>query len=572
MTQAQALEILKTGNSVFLTGEPGSGKTYLINQYVSYLQSKQIHVAMTASTGIAATHIGGITIHSWSGIGIHKTFAKEDLRVLVKNTRIANRIIKTSVLIIDEISMLDCQTFDLIELVCRTLRKNDEPFGGLQVVCVGDFFQLPPVSRAGEQTPQFAFQSEAWKRLDPRVCYLTEHHRQDDQVFLGLLRSMRSGYLSDDEKDILLSRSVDLQFDHVDLDAPKLFPHNLNVDTLNDRELQKISGAKKTFEMKAHGAPPLIEQLKRGCLSPEVLFLKKGAHVMFTKNSFTEPYVNGTIGIVTGFADDSNQPIVRIRSGKSINVAPVSWSIRAEDHELASITQLPLRLAWAMTVHKSQGMSLEAAFVDLTRAFVPGQGYVALSRVKSLQGLHIGGLNAQALEVNQDVLMKDAEFRQRSFEAEELLSVLSLEDLKEKQIKFVKDCDGNVDGDETSRSSVGYDRDRSVWKKQKKESKISTNEQTLALIKVGMNPEQVAEARGIKIGTVLNHLEKMLEEQKYSRDDIDHIKKSEMGMIIKILAVFDELQSHHLRPVYDRFEGKISFETIRMARLFWKRE
>lgn len=568
MTQAQALDILKTGSSVFLTGEPGSGKTYIINKYVSYLRSKQIHTAITASTGIAATHIGGMTIHSWSGIGIHKTFTKDDLRVLAKNTRVSNKILKTSVLIIDEISMLDSQTFDLIELVCRILRKNDEPFGGLQVVCVGDFFQLPPVSRTGEQTPQFAFQSEAWKRLDPRVCYLTEHHRQEDQIFLGLLRSMRSGYLSDDEKDILLSRSVDLEFDHVDLDAPKLFPHNANVDSLNDRELQKISGVKKTYEMKSHGVPPLIEQLKRGCLSPDVLVLKKGAQVMFTKNSFTEPYVNGTIGIVTGFTDDLNQPIVRIRSGKCINVAPVSWSIRTEDSELASITQIPLRLAWAMTVHKSQGMSLDAAFVDLSQAFVCGQGYVALSRVRSLDGLHLGGLNARALEVNQDVLMKDAEFRQQSFGSEDLLSVLTMEDLKERHTRFINDCDGIVNGEESFLST-----NNDFWlkrKKKKKEPKIPTYEQTLALVKVGMNPEQVAETRGIKIGTVLNHLEKMLEDNKYSSVDIEHIKKSESEMILKILAVFDELQSHHLRPVYDRFEGKIPFETIRMARLFWK--
>jgi ATP-dependent exoDNAse (exonuclease V) alpha subunit len=283
--------------------------------------------------------------------------------------------------------------------------------------------------------------------MDPRVCYLTEHHRQDDKVFLGVLRAMRAGFLSDEDKDVLLTRSVDTNFDHADLDVPKLFPHNANVDSLNEFELRRIPGKKESFEMEIHGAPPLVEQLKRGCLSPEVLHLKKGAQVMFTKNNFDEKYVNGTLGVIEGFTQDAKLPIVRTRSGKMIEVIKTSWSIRAEDKELASIVQFPLRLAWAMTVHKSQGMSLDAAFVDLSNAFVCGQGYVALSRVRNLEGLHLGGLNAQALEVNQDVLMKDAEFRTQSHDAEELLEMLTEEDLKTRHNAFVRERNGIVESD-----------------------------------------------------------------------------------------------------------------------------
>ncbi len=567
MTQTQALNILKTGNTVFLTGEPGAGKTYTINTYVSYLRSKNISVAITASTGIAATHVGGMTIHSWSGIGINKVLSKEELRDIARNSRVVNRMLKTSVLVIDEISMLDGRTFDLIELVCRTVRKKDEPFGGMQVVCVGDFFQLPPVSRLGEPTPEFAFQSRAWQMLDPRVCYLTEHHRQDDIVFLGVLRSMRAGFLSDEDKDVLLSRSVDTNFDHADLDVPKLFPHNANVDSLNEYELRRIPGKKESFVMQSHGAPPLVEQLKRGCLSPEVLHLKKGARVMFTKNSFTENYVNGTIGVVKGFLPDSRFPVVETRSGENIEVAPTTWSIRAEDKELASIVQFPLRLAWAMTVHKSQGMSLDAAFVDLSNAFVCGQGYVALSRVRNLDGLHLGGLNAQALEVNQDVLTKDAEFRTQSHEAEELLDVLTAEDLKTRHDRFIRECGGNVDGVEKAREKA----ERMERAKKTKEIKTSTKEQTLVLVRSGMHPEQIAKVRGIKIGTVLNHLEEMLHEKKYTIEEIHHIKKADECTIENILDAFDEQEIHHLRPVFDYFDGKIPYETIRLARLFWNR-
>jgi len=572
MTQDQALAILKTGNSVFLTGEPGSGKTYTINRYVRYLRSKSINVAITASTGIAATHVGGMTIHSWSGIGISKSFSKEELRDLAKNSRTANRIIKTSVLVIDEISMLDASTFNLIDLVCRMLRKKDEPFGGLQVVCVGDFFQLPPVSRHGDPAAEFAFQSSAWNKLDPRVCYLTEHHRQDDQVFLNVLRSMRAGYLSDEEKDVLLSRAVDMNFDHAKLDVPKLFSHNLNVDELNEFELRRIPGAKQSFEMKSYGAPPLIEQLKRGCLSPEMLHLKKGAQVMFTKNSFTEPYVNGTLGVVCGFSADKNNPMVKLKNGQRIEVSPASWSIRSEDRELASITQFPLRLAWAMTVHKSQGMSLDAAFVDLSKAFVCGQGYVALSRVRSLEGLYLGGINAQALEVNQDVLIKDAEFRRNSEEAEDLLDALTPEDVQTRHERFVRDCDGNLEGTETAVSMRYATREeKRKMAKCKKELKIPTNEQTFALLKTGMDLDGVAKMRGIKLGTVLNHLEELFEIKKYSAIDLEHLHNANRETIDEIVRVFEELKSHHLRPVFEKLEEKYSYETIRLARLFWKK-
>lgn len=186
MTQEEALEILKTGDSVFLTGEPGSGKSYTVNQYVAYLRSRGIEPAVTASTGIAATHIGGMTIHSWSGIGIKSTLSKHDLNTIADSKRLVLRLKKTSVLIIDEISMLSSQTFTTVELVCRTLKKSDLPFGGLQVVLVGDFFQLPPIVRREAEIQQleiqdldpdsqddgtpFAFRSIAWKALDPIVC------------------------------------------------------------------------------------------------------------------------------------------------------------------------------------------------------------------------------------------------------------------------------------------------------------------------------------------------------------------------------------------------------------------
>lgn len=418
MTQRQALDILKTGKNVFLTGEPGSGKTYTVNTYVSYLRSRGVEPAITASTGIAATHIGGMTIHSWSGIGIKKTLSKDDLREIANQDRIVDRIVECPVLIIDEISMLDGKTLGLVDAVCRTIRKSELAFGGIQVVLVGDFFQLPPVSRYGEPPPQFAFDSIAWMMADPTVCYLSEHHRQDDAIFLGVLNALRSGSISASDKALLLSRTTASSHASVNEDVPKLFPHNNNVDDLNTRELKKLPGEHVTFDMTSQGAKALIEQLKRGCLSPEQLDLKLGARVMFTKNAFNNHYVNGTVGVVVNFSSETAYPVVKTRGGKLIEVEPTQWSIKAEGQSIATITQLPLRLAWAMTVHKSQGMSLDAAFVDLSLAFAYGQGYVALSRIRSLDGLFLGGLNDRALQVNPEILEVDTLFRLRSKAAE----------------------------------------------------------------------------------------------------------------------------------------------------------
>lgn len=190
MTQSQTLEIMKTGANIFLTGEPGSGKTYVLNQYIDWLIARDIPVAITASTGIAATHIGGTTIHSWSGIGARDTLTQYDLDHLMSNEKTVRRIKKSRVLIIDEISMLDGRVLDMVESVCRTMKQSGDSFGGMQVVLVGDFFQLPPIAGRGEMS-RFAFESRAWASAKFLTCYLSEQHRQEDDLLLGLLNSIR---------------------------------------------------------------------------------------------------------------------------------------------------------------------------------------------------------------------------------------------------------------------------------------------------------------------------------------------------------------------------------------------
>lgn len=417
MTQEKALQILKTRKNVFLTGEPGSGKTYLINQYIEYLRSIGIQPDVTASTGIAATHINGMTIHSWAGLGIKSNLTDYEIGNILNKPWVMKKLLSAQVLIIDEISMLDAQKIkDLNRLlsIARDGIEAEKPFGGLQVIFVGDFFQLPPVSK--DKPADFAFESSVWNDLDFTVCYLTEQHRQEDSEFLEILTALRCGNLTKAHIERLkeCKRAVSDE-NHI----TKLFTHNKEVDDENYSKLAKINKSQTEYTMTSSGIPFMVEKLKDSCLSPEILTLKVGVLVMFTKNKFENGetiYVNGTIGEVIE-AEEGRSPVVRLKSGDEIDVIPADWSIMEKGKTLATIRQIPLRLAWAMTVHKSQGMSYDAAIVDLGKAFEHGQGYVALSRVRSLKGLYLAGFNDKALQMHPKVVIKDATFRKQSEEA-----------------------------------------------------------------------------------------------------------------------------------------------------------
>lgn len=411
MTQQEALTILKTGKNVFLTGEPGAGKTYTINQFVAWCRGQNKRVAITASTGIAATHIDGVTIHSWSGIGIKRKLTDDEIEHLLENNTFKLYEIKAvDVLIIDEISMVDAVFLDLLDRVMRRARNvlSDLPFGGVQIVFVGDFFQLPPVPSRGEKTRvRFSFESDAWKDATPYTCYITEQHRQEDPIFLEILTNMRKGTLSQEHISVLESRYLPVPISETTM----LYTHNAEVDRENDLELAKLPGIERGYTMTSSGHEVAVAILKKQCLSPDLLLLKVGALVMFTRNNWDTGYVNGTIGMVTEFFSDGT-PVVATKDGKQIVVLQAEWKfVDKYGSTTASIKQLPLRLAWAMTVHKSQGMSLDQAHIDLSKTFEFGQGYVALSRVRSLQGLTLEGFNKKALQMHPAIVKQDKVFR-----------------------------------------------------------------------------------------------------------------------------------------------------------------
>lgn len=403
MTQKEALEIMKMGHNVFLTGEPGTGKTFVLNKYIEFLRKKNIPTGITASTGIAATHIDGVTVDSWTGLGIKEELTDKDLETLKHKFHLRKRLQTTKVLIIDEVSMISGKHLYMIDKILRTIRNNNIPFGGMQVILSGDLFQLPPVSNDRNST-DFIFTSKTWQELDLRICYLTKAFRHKDQKFLNLLAAIR-GNKADSNIISILKQTANQTFERKIIPA-KLYTHNMDVDAINQQELDRLEGETHEYNMQVLGNEKVTAALKRTCLAPEILKLKKRAVVMFVRNNFAEGYVNGTMGAVEGF-DRNNDPVVGTYSGKKITVTPMHWTIMEGDKTIAQLTQIPLRLAWAITVHKSQGMTLDAAELDLRKSFLAGMGYVALSRVRSLSGLRLLGFNELALRVNPQITEVD---------------------------------------------------------------------------------------------------------------------------------------------------------------------
>lgn len=553
MTQDEAFRVLTIGKNVFLTGAAGSGKTYVLRRYVSWLQERQVEVAVTASTGIAATHIGGQTIHSWSGIGVKDFFTKYDLERFEQDERLYKRFTQTRVLVIDEVSMLSHNTLGLVDQVLRVVLHVNEPFGGIQVVLCGDFFQLPPVVRGNMDAP-FAFLGEAWHTLNLHVCYLTEQYRQGDAQLLAVLNGIRFGAVTQALHEVLATRVGVPAPDNI----PYLYTHNVDVDRLNQEKLSALPGHGHVYEMRTKGSKKNIEILKRGVLAQEILVLKKGASVMFIKNHPLGLYVNGTLGVVEDTSHGG--PIIRTHNGVRVEAEPESWKLVHGENTHAEVIQVPLRLAWAVTIHKSQGMTLDAARMDLTKTFVEGQGYVALSRVRALSGLYLDGVNNAVFMRHPLVAEEDVVFQSASARIAGRLASTPSERLDELSRAFVL----RMGGREPKKGEQ-------KGKKQKHARPHDTYGTTLVLLREHKNIDAVVAIRNMTMGTILKHIERLASKNMLSRDEVISLASIGDNFAEAYEEVCDAISKAHASSehvsVYEMLGGKYSYDEIRIVRI-----
>lgn len=441
LEQRKVLQMVVEGErNVFFTGSAGTGKSVLLREIIKELRRKHAKspdaVAVTASTGIAACNIGGVTIHSFAGIGLGKEPATQLVNKIRKNRKAAGRWQRTKVLIIDEVSMVDPQLLDKLEEIARMLRKrSDRPFGGIQIVITGDFFQLPPVNPGGSVT--FAFDADCWNKVVQHKVNLTQVFRQKEESFVTMLNEMRFGTISQKTINAFQKLERTPKYDE-DIVPTELFPRREEVDRANMERLNALQTESQSYRSQDGGTlvGEARERVLQNSIALPVLHVKKGAQVMLVKN-VDESLVNGSVGKIIDFMDETEHdkiagaldmpevakdgreqvpristrkwPLVRFHLAnggtRDYLCKPETWKTELPDGEVqASRTQVPLILAWAMSIHKSQGQTLPCCKINLNRVFEKGQAYVALSRATSLEGLQVLGFRKEKVMAHPRVI------------------------------------------------------------------------------------------------------------------------------------------------------------------------
>lgn len=399
--QQQVFDLVVNGKkSLFFTGSAGTGKSLLLKHIVKALPVSS--TAVTGTTGLSGSLLGGSTIHAFAGIGRGDGDVDLMLRYASRPDT-AFRWRNTRTLIIDEISMMDGTFFDVLELVARKIRRDSRPFGGIQLVVCGDYHQLPPVTRHSSQR-SFCFESRSWSSCIHHCIELKQVFRQSDLYFVQVLGEVRKGILSHVdlmEKLHMCCRPLNVGDGIL---PTKIYTHRVDVESINTKELDALPGTPCVYHARDSGDPSILEST---CPAPKTIHLKVGAQVMLTRNiSSSKGLVNGSRGVVVKISS-TGLPYVRFvsQSDQDILVEREKWSMSLGGRVVASRVQMPLSLAYAITVHKSQGMSLDKVEISLERAFEAGMAYVALSRAKTMEGLRICGTVAQqSLEADPKVI------------------------------------------------------------------------------------------------------------------------------------------------------------------------
>lgn len=556
----------KTDMSLFLTGKAGTGKTTFLREVVRYTKKKCI---VLAPTGIAAVNAGAMTIHSFFQFGLGPFVQgviepKSDFRINKSKLELIRHL---QLLIIDEVSMVRADLMDHIDVELRRIRRNSKPFGGVQLLMIGDLQQLPPIAHGGEDEllrqyykTLYFFSSAALKSMKYSCIELKNVYRQTDRHFIDILNHARDCTLTSQDISDLNARYVPGFSPKPEDGYIRLMTHNRQVDYVNETELEKLDSKPYTFVAAVTGTFP-----EESYPTADSLTLKKGAQVMFIKNDPERRFINGTLGEVKSI--DKNSIAVRLaESGTVIDVEPMEWqNIRyqfdEESKEISSkqigrFKQYPLKAAWAITVHKSQGLTFDKAIIDVHAAFSPGQAYVALSRCRTLDGLVLSSPVSASVFMRDNAV--DAYMNYISRPIEEL-AFSSCYEYFEYEKKLEPEEVAPVD-----KVKVNKEKPKKVKKEELCDDtgkRLNTFEYSYWLYKQGDTVEQIAEKRKLNPVTIEGHLARYV-----ASGDIDVHKFVDADTLQKVEAYCEKHpEEKALKPIFEYFDAKIPYGVLRMA-------
>ncbi len=528
--QAKGLNILERQGNVFLTGAAGTGKSFLLQHYIAGKPTESFPIV--ASTGAAAVLVGGRTFHSFFGLGIMEGGLEATIQRAMKSRRLVQRLQRACCVIIDEVSMLSGVTLQAAEAVSRRARRSNEVWGGLRIIAVGDFAQLPPVT-LGDQRKDWAFQHAAWQDSDFQPALLSTVMRTQDLEFLKILNFVREGIVNDAVHEFL-SKRMTLSADEVE--GTRLYPRRAQSETYNLRRLEVINRPLRSFQTQYSGEEKFFDAARKVVPIPETLLLKVGALIMMRKNDITGGllYVNGSLGHVQDIADDVLT--IKLFSGEQIEVVKEKFSyLNGDGTEVVSAWNFPVTLAWATTIHKAQGASLDRMIVDLHQLWEPGQAYVALSRVRSGAGLMIERWSPDSIR------------------AEPVVTTFynSLSDQAQRYIpRPFHVVLQTVQKPVTKQPITGV-------KRQERAQLI------VRLLRNKVSLENIAKQSGVKPQRVMLYLEKLV--ALGTKIDLHYLAEI-IPERQKIADAFESSGQDLLKPVFESFGGTVPYDTLRLFR------
>lgn len=533
--QVKALDMLQREGNVFLTGAAGTGKSFLLQHYLQGKASADYPVI--ASTGAAAVIVGGRTFHSFFGLGILEGGPNAAIARALRSRKVVHRLNRARSVIIDEVSMLSGTLLRAAETVARKARGRNEPWGGLRIIAVGDFAQLPPVTRGGE-SKDWAFLHDVWQESDFQPALLSTVVRTQEPEFLDMLNAVRIGTVSKKVTAFLDARCTDYPPDH----CTRIYPHRAQAETYNLHKLAEIDRPEHSFPTTYEGDERTLPMVRRAAPVPETLVLKQSALIMMRRNDMTPEarWVNGSLGIIRSIREDTLD--IELMNGEEISVQQEKFTCLGGDgEEIAAAWNFPVTLAWASTIHKAQGASVDAIHVDLSALWESGQAYVALSRTRTAAGLTIHRWDPSSIRVDSDVT--------RFYD--------SLTNTMQHYLPrplFVPPIMEPT-------SEVPTERIRKPKKNRYAE--------TARLLREHTSIDAIAQHHGIQPDRVTHHIERLLEQKKQL--ELGYLRDS-LKEFALIRSVFEAQQSAHLKPVFDALHGTVPYETIHLVRTIMRWE